>query len=157
MRKSEKPDAVLDVDDLYDLLTYHWVSDSSRYRDERQRVQVATGLLLSSFVGCRPCSLFDTRLNTVVTAQESAQARKNRHNVSDVDSDGDTDEDDRTGSDITGAILYRHVELHIVPPDPQSQKENHLFAKITLVHTKGDDNRKTCASYVLNSTHETVY
>ncbi len=36
--------------------------DDSTFKDERQRVQVATGLLTAAFFGCRPCSLFDTRV-----------------------------------------------------------------------------------------------
>ena len=47
---------MIGLDDLYLLLYTHWVLD------ERQRVQVATGLLAAVFFGCRPCSLFDTRV-----------------------------------------------------------------------------------------------
>lgn len=36
--------------------------DNATYTDERQRVQVATGILVAVFFGCRPCSLFDTRV-----------------------------------------------------------------------------------------------
>ncbi len=36
--------------------------DDSTFKDERQRVQVATGLLTAAYFGCRPCSLFDTRV-----------------------------------------------------------------------------------------------
>ena len=36
--------------------------DDATYTDERQRVEVATGILAAVFFGCRPCSLFDTRV-----------------------------------------------------------------------------------------------
>ncbi len=52
------------LDDLYLLLYTHWVLDDSTFKDERQRVQVATGLPPAAFFGCRPCSLFDTRVKS---------------------------------------------------------------------------------------------
>lgn len=53
---------MISLDDLYLLLYTHWVLDNATYTDERQRVQVATGILVAVFFGCRPCSLFDTRV-----------------------------------------------------------------------------------------------
>lgn len=53
---------MIGLDDLYLLLYTHWVLDDRTYSDERQRVQVAAGLLAAVFFGCRPCSLFDTRV-----------------------------------------------------------------------------------------------
>jgi len=44
-----KKKPVIDLDDLYLLLCTHWVLDNSTFKDERQRVQVATGLLRSLF------------------------------------------------------------------------------------------------------------
>ena len=57
-----KKKPVIGLDDLYLLLYTHWVLDDRTYDDEHQRVQVATGLLAAVFFGCRPCSLFDTRV-----------------------------------------------------------------------------------------------
>ena len=57
-----KKKPVISLDDLYLLLYTHWVLDDATYTDERQRVQVATGILAAVFFGCRPCSLFDTRV-----------------------------------------------------------------------------------------------
>lgn len=59
---SLKKKPVISLDDLYLLLYTHWVLDDATYTDERQRVQVATGILAAVFFGCRPCSLFDTRV-----------------------------------------------------------------------------------------------
>ena len=53
---------VISLDDLYLLLYTHWALDDATYTDERQRVQVARGILAVVFFGCRPCSLFDTRV-----------------------------------------------------------------------------------------------
>ena len=36
--------------------------DDLTFKDERQWVQIATGSLTAAFLGCRPCSLFDTRV-----------------------------------------------------------------------------------------------
>ncbi|KAI9784715.1 MAG: hypothetical protein M1816_000718 [Peltula sp. TS41687] len=62
LRKLPQHKPVMSSDDLYHLLFVYWVYDDSTYPDERQRVQVATALLLAAFTGCRLCSLFDTRL-----------------------------------------------------------------------------------------------
>lgn len=62
LRTTPKKKPVIGLDDLYLLLYTHWVLDDSTFKDERQRVQVATGLLTATFFGCRPCSLFDTRV-----------------------------------------------------------------------------------------------
>ncbi|SLM34469.1 Protein of unknown function DUF3435 [Lasallia pustulata] len=64
LRTTPKKKPVIGLDDLYLLLYTHWMLDDSTFKDERQRVQVATGLLTAAFFGCRPCSLFDTRVKT---------------------------------------------------------------------------------------------
>ena len=53
---------MIDLDDLYLLLFTHWILDEQTYNDEHHRVLVATRLLSVAFFGCRPCSLFDTRV-----------------------------------------------------------------------------------------------
>lgn len=62
LRVLPKKKPVIGLDDLYLLLYTHWVLDDATYSDERQRLQVATGILAAVFFGCRPCSLFDTRV-----------------------------------------------------------------------------------------------
>ncbi len=62
LRTLPKTKPVIGLDDLYLLLYTHWVLDDATYSDERQRVEVATGILMAVFFGCRPCSLFDTRV-----------------------------------------------------------------------------------------------
>ncbi|KAL9577130.1 MAG: hypothetical protein Q9203_007573, partial [Teloschistes exilis] len=68
LRKIPKRKPVIDLDDLYHLLYTHWVLDDSVFKDERQRVQLAKGLLAAAFFDCRPCSLFDTRVNLTETS-----------------------------------------------------------------------------------------
>lgn len=75
LRTVPKKKPVIDLDDLYLLLYTHWVLDDRTYDDERQRVQVAAGLLAAVFFGCRPCSLFDTR---VKFDDETGDLAKNR-------------------------------------------------------------------------------
>ncbi|KAL8989941.1 MAG: hypothetical protein Q9177_001280 [Variospora cf. flavescens] len=62
LRTLPKKKPVIGLDDLYLLLYTHWALDDATFTDERQRVQVATGILAAVFFGCRPCSLFDTRV-----------------------------------------------------------------------------------------------
>lgn len=62
LRTIPKKKPVIGLDDLYLLLYTHWVLDDATYTDERQRVQVATGILAAVFFGYRPCSLSDTRV-----------------------------------------------------------------------------------------------
>ena len=70
LRTTPKKKPVIGLDDLYLLLYTHWVLDDSTFKDERQRVQVATGLLTAAFLGCRPCSLF-LRSKRTFTPQDS--------------------------------------------------------------------------------------
>lgn len=62
LRKLPKKKPVICLDNLYLLRYTHWVLDDSIYSDEHQQIQVATGLLMAVFFGCRLCLLFDTRV-----------------------------------------------------------------------------------------------
>lgn len=73
LRVLPKKKPVIDLDDLYLLSYTHWVLDTATYMDERQRVQVATGIFMAGFFGCRPCSLFDTRVK-LDDSQESDES-----------------------------------------------------------------------------------
>lgn len=186
------------VDDLYQILITHWVYDDTVYGDERQRVQVATGLLMAAYFGCRPCSLFDTRVRFSYDCETLNATNKNKtksnsncygtyntsveetlvnsHGDSDDDSDTDLSNDTTTGSDSddeskgngtqdlhpdrddntdgdsctddgydagteeTRSILYRHVTI-IVVQNPNPNQPNVVLMKVTLLHTKGEDNK----------------
>jgi len=47
----------MDVEDLWEVLPCHWVTDTNSFPHERHRVQVATLLLLAAFTGSRPGAL----------------------------------------------------------------------------------------------------
>lgn len=96
LRKLPKKKPVIGRDDLYLLLYTHWVLDDATYPDEHQRVTVATGILTAVFFGCRPCSLFDTRIKfddsdkSVEVLQTTAvvTARKSRQDLHEAEGDG---------------------------------------------------------------------
>ena len=49
--------ALLDEEDFKQVLRCHWVTDTNTYPHERQRVQMATLLLLAAYTGSRPSAL----------------------------------------------------------------------------------------------------
>lgn len=57
-------------DDLYVILWFHWERCTKVYDDEKQRVYVAAGILLAFISGCRPVSLFDTRIKKPLTKRK---------------------------------------------------------------------------------------
>ncbi|KAI4209059.1 MAG: hypothetical protein LQ351_007980, partial [Letrouitia transgressa] len=54
---SETDKPLLDVEDFLEVLRCHWVTDTNSFPHERQRVQVATLLLLAALTGSRPGAL----------------------------------------------------------------------------------------------------
>lgn len=58
----------------------------------------------------------------------------------DSDSDSGTDDGVDAGLDETGSLLWRHITF-IIAADRISGEPNILFAKVTITHTKGEDNR----------------
>ena len=158
----------MSVEDLHHILFTHWALDTTSYADERQRVQIATGLLLAAFTGCRPISLFDTgRKPYTDNSQEDLhlqasrdlgfdESDRDRHDGSDPDegyeSDRDhhyeSDSDEGSGSEFdlderpatSSSLRYRDVDLFIIPPKLRGD-HNRLVAKVRLVHTKGEQRR----------------
>ncbi len=57
----------------------------------------------------------------------------------DTDSDSGIDDDVDAGLDETGSLLWRHIAF-IIAPNKVPGQLNVLFAKVTIVHTKGEDN-----------------
>ncbi len=56
-----------------------------------------------------------------------------------IDDDCDTDDECTAGSEETRSFLYRHITIYIVPSSTP-KTPNTIFTKITLLHTKGEDN-----------------
>ncbi len=159
LRKLARAKPVMSVDDLYHILFTHWVYDDATYVDERQRVQVATALLLAAYTGCRPCSLFDTSQKKFDNAATSAQSPcdPRASNATDLDSDSDSDDtlsesSSESGNDYscdpgsaqTGSIRYSDVRLFAFRSRVPGGS-NLIVAKVTLLHTKGAE-RKTQSS-----------
>lgn len=157
--------------------------DDTVFRDEQQRNYVPAGILMASYFGCRPVSMFDTRSwfkdennahkpvhhHTAVSSltdggeDQEAQDTENNADWDDdratlVNSDCDLDNHDHAstyfgsdsgsgtddgvdaGCDETGSLLWRHITF-IIAPDHIPTEPNILFAKVALIHTKGEDNR----------------
>lgn len=57
---SERPKPILTVDDLFQILHYHWASDTDTYPIERQRVQQAFLMLLLVYTASRPGAIIES-------------------------------------------------------------------------------------------------
>ena len=146
------------VNDLYHILFTHWVYDDATYADERQRVQVATALLLAAYTGCRPCSLFDTSQKHLgaeegTTGSSGDETSDDSGLGSGLSDEADPNDSDTEGgldaiSEEKGSIRYKDVSLYVlrnsIPGGP-----NILAAKVTLRYTKGAERRSQSSVYVL--------
>ncbi|OJD22612.1 hypothetical protein ACJ73_06036 [Blastomyces percursus] len=54
-----------------------------------------------------------------------------------------TDDEYDTGPEVTGALLWRHIAFHVIR-NPLPGRSNILIAKITLLHTKGEERNQGC-------------
>ena len=57
--ETDKP--VLEAENLLELLRCHWITDTNVFPHERQRVQLATILLIAAFTGSRPGALLSIK------------------------------------------------------------------------------------------------
>lgn len=62
LRRLPKKRGVNSVNDLYHVFFYYWVYNDTVYRDKKQRTYIAAGIFIASYLGCRPVSMFDTRV-----------------------------------------------------------------------------------------------
>jgi len=175
-----KKRGVSSVDDLYHVLFYHWVHDNAVFWDKQQQNYVVAGILMASYFGCRPVSMFNTQLRfeeendarkpanhaaaasrpknggedqdpdkdmdwkddraTLVKLDCDLNTNDNASTYYDCDSDSGTDDGVDAGLDETGCLLWSHI-IFIIAFNRISEAPNILFAKVTLTHTKGEDNR----------------
>ena len=84
----EKP--VMNVDDVFLVLHYHWALDTSTFPDERQRLQLAFLVLLCAYTGTRPGALVYVKRNAKVLT-ECAISQDEEADVEDSESDGEPD------------------------------------------------------------------
>ena len=166
LQKGARDKPVMSAEDLHHILFTHWALDTTTYADERQRVQVATGLLIASYTGCRPISLFDTgrKILSVDKSEgnaggdgcSSTRGSTDNSSVSDVgsdpgfDSDSDSCSDPNRKAERTGSIRYRDISLLLLPPI-RLGGVNVLVAKVTLVHIKGGQRRSRSSTLVVES------
>ncbi len=85
---------------------------------------------------------WDEKQATLVNSDSNADSDDDDNDSTDYDSESDEDTDDgfNAGLEETRSLLWRHITFIIVP-NPTSGEPNILFAKVTLIHTKGEDNR----------------
>jgi len=129
LRRLPRERGVSSVDDIYHILFHHWVHDKNVYRDEQQRLYIAIGILMASYFGCRPVSMFDTRirfqgerediehidsptgmqnpqLGDVQNGEAVTLRRDGDFGTSEEDdTDDGTDDDASAGHDKTGSLL----------------------------------------------------
>ncbi|OJD10414.1 hypothetical protein ACJ73_09803, partial [Blastomyces percursus] len=64
-----------------------------------------------------------------------------------------TDDEYDAGPEETGAIVWRHIGFHIIR-SPVAGRPNILLAKVTLLHTKGEDKKPRVKSFVISHNPE---
>ena len=88
-RKLPKKRGINKVGNMYHILFYRCVYDEHVYRDEQQQQYEATGILMASYFGCRPVSMFDTRIkfeedDAIEKSVDSATVVSAREGYSDI-------------------------------------------------------------------------
>ena len=163
---SVKMKPVMSVDDLVLALHYHWALDDSTFFNERQRVQLATMILLAAYTGQRPCSILETARKRQVSPSEDADNIEDEEGGAyedgddesdsdgtgletepiDADTDGDEfkseydDDEDEVGiENLPRGILYKHVKMRILR-NRYPEQRNPLVMEVNMVHTKGEEN-----------------
>ncbi|KAG5296486.1 hypothetical protein I7I50_09670 [Histoplasma capsulatum G186AR] len=67
--------------------------------------------------------------------------------------DNVTDDEYDAGPEETGALVWRHIEFHIIR-SPLAGRPNILLAKVTLLHTKGEDKKPRVKTFVISHNPE---
>ncbi|KAJ5340181.1 hypothetical protein N7541_009305 [Penicillium brevicompactum] len=128
----EKP--VMNVDDLYIVLHYHWTKDTTPYPDGRQIIQLAFVLLVSAYTASRPGALVYVEKNE----QTNVQHFFGSVNQVDATETEKMDEWDLRDEDLK-TLCYGQISL-ILLPNPGGIRD-HLVMEVDLKHTKGHDKR----------------
>ncbi|KMP02012.1 hypothetical protein CIRG_02151 [Coccidioides immitis RMSCC 2394] len=66
-----------------------------------------------------------------------------------------TDDEYDAGEEETATLLWRHIEFHIIR-SPEEGRPNILLAKVTLLHTKGEDNKPRVKTFVISHSPEPI-
>lgn len=89
--------------------------------------------------GIKNCIDWDDDRATLVNLDRDLTSLIDRSTYWDNDSDSCTNDGVDEGLDETGSLLWRHITF-IVAPNCIFGEPNILFAKVTITHTKGEDN-----------------
>lgn len=115
----------MNIDDVYLVLHYHWVLDTSIFPDERQRLQLALLLLLSAYTATRPAALVYTTTNR----------RKQREHYIGWENNSDNDDGMDLDLEEIKTLYYEDVTL-LMLPNPEGKRDV-LVMEVTLKYTKG--------------------
>ncbi|KAL8997376.1 MAG: hypothetical protein Q9188_006340 [Gyalolechia gomerana] len=159
LRRLPKKRGVSSVDDLYHILFYHWVHDEDVYRDEQQRNYVPAGILMASYFGCRPVSMFDTRLRfeddegARKSVDHAIAAVKPTKNVGEdlgvQDSENGVNQDDDRAT-LASSDYDPDTDMDASTcGDNDSNSDSGTDDGVTIMHTKGEDNRPREKTFIV--------
>ena len=132
---------VMNVDDVYITLHYHWTLDVSTFPDGRQRLQLAFLVLVSSYTATRPGALVYVERNIKVinvtnraylTLEDSSDEDEMDVDEMDVDNEPTSPEED---VEAIKTLCYEDVNL-VLLPNPNGIRDI-LAMEVNLQYTKG--------------------
>jgi hypothetical protein len=118
----EKP--VMNIDDVYLVLYHHWAVDTSRFPDERQRLQLAFIVLLCAYTASRPGALVYVKRNNEVLTECALGFDTAIEDGMDLEP-----------NEIIETLCYKHVTL-VLLPNPDGERDI-LAMEVDLQFTKG--------------------
>ncbi|QSS56097.1 hypothetical protein I7I53_04204 [Histoplasma capsulatum var. duboisii H88] len=97
----------------------------------------------------------DTELSVESVESGSTSGMSPDNDISELDRfiDDVTDDEYDAGPEETGALVWRHIEFHIIR-SPLAGRPNILLAKVTLLHTKGEDKKPRVKTFVISHNPE---
>ncbi|KAL2847243.1 hypothetical protein BJY01DRAFT_212753 [Aspergillus pseudoustus] len=143
----EKP--VMNVDDLYIVLKYHWVQSTTPYPDGRQIIQLAFLMLVSAYTASRPGALVyvDRNERTNVSHFYGQSNSDDVVEVQQIDWDSLT-EDLKT-------LCWGQITL-VLLPNPGGLRD-YLAMEVDLRHTKGHQNNPKRKIFLMSEVKEPVF
>lgn len=130
----------MNVDDYLLAYTFHWRDNTSKFPNERQRLQFATASLFAAYTAARLAELVDA------TKKSKRRQRKTDENLDSWDClddpDYDNDDDWRVGNQTERpkCLCYEDISLMLLR-NPGNQDRNVLAMEVSLRHHKGSDNK----------------
>jgi hypothetical protein len=124
---------VMNNDDLFILLHFHWVNDTSVFPQERQRIQFSFITLVEAGTGARLGSVLSVPINQDKLAKEY---------MSDEEGADSNEESDSIppNEDYALSLLYEDVEI-ISLPNPDGERDV-IVMIVDISRTKGSSRLK---------------